>query len=592
MIDKNLWQETKKSKPYLVGTILSGFLCGGLIVSQAYFLALLVDEVFLKGQDLKGTLPFFVFLAGIITLRGILGWLEEWFALQLAHRVQRSLREEIVLKIEKLGPVSLREEQTGELMNLVTEGIEVLHAYFGKYLPQLIKTALIPVLFLLIIFPRDWPTGLILLCTAPLLPVFMILIGKWSQSVTKKQWWVLSRMTGYFQDVIQGLTTLKMLNRSQEQGTKIEEISEDFRKTSLNVLRIAFLSALTMELFSTLSIALVAVGLGVRLVEGQILFSTAFFLLLLAPEFYQPIRSLGTQYHASLNGVAAAERIYSFLNQPEALPARQSQAEIIQEEELQIEFCQVSYTYQNQKNSTSKDFTLKESLQRNPALKNISFTIRKGEKVALVGSSGGGKTTILHLLLGFITPTEGRILLNGKDMEEVNLDSWRDLLAWVPQKPYLFAGTIRENLLLGNSRATESQMLEACTLLGVHDFVKKMPEGYETLIGEGGRSLSGGQRQLLAITRAWLKKTPLLLLDEATANLDLVREEAVQLALQELMKEKTVFVAAHRLQIITQMDQILVVEQGQLVESGSPAALLAEGGRYFSLLEAGGKAHG
>ncbi|MDR0434165.1 MAG: thiol reductant ABC exporter subunit CydD, partial [Gracilibacteraceae bacterium] len=316
MIDKNLWREAGRDKIYLAGVMLFGAGGGGLALAQAWLLAAVVRLVFLDGGGALETRSFFLWLAGIVALRALGAWLEEWCALRLARGVQFRLRETMLAHMEKIGPVRLREEQTGELLHLVTEGLEVLHAYFGKYLPQLFKTGILPVLFLAVIFPRDWLTGLILLITAPLLPMFMILIGKWAGSETKKQWRVMARMTGYFQDLLQGITTLKMLGQSAKQAEKVADISEDFRRASLKVLRIAFLSALTLELFSTLSIAIVAVALGLRLVGGSIDFQTAFFLLLLAPEFYLPIRSLGVQYHASLNGVAAAERIFAFLRTP------------------------------------------------------------------------------------------------------------------------------------------------------------------------------------------------------------------------------------------------------------------------------------
>lgn len=565
MIDKNLWHYAKLHIPYLAGTIISGCLCGGLIVGQAYGLALLIDRVFMRGQNLEQVLPLLLALLAIITLRAGLSWLEEWLALQLAQSVQTDLRKALLDKIERLGPVQLKKEKTGELLYLFTEGLDTLQAYFGKYLPQLFKSGILPLLFLLFIFPQDLITGLILAITAPMLPVFMVLIGRWAEAATKKQWRVLSRMTGYFQDILQGLVTLKMLNQSRRHGDQVEVISEDFRRTSLGVLRIAFLSALTMELFSTISIALVAVGLGVRLVEGMLNFQMAFFLLLLAPEFYLPIRSLGSQYHASLNGVEAAERIFRFLAEPEEVKSRAGG--LIAKGSQEICFEQVDYQYEQ------------ESL----VLKQVSFSVTPGEKVALVGSSGAGKSTILHLLLGFITPTGGRILVEEQDLGDVDLEIWRTQMAWIPSKPYLVAGTIKENLLLGQEGITEEELTGACRRFGLQQLIEQMPEGYDTRIGPGGRPLSGGQEQLLAITRAGLKKAPILLLDEATANLDLLREDEVQRALSELMEGKTVLAVAHRLQTISKMDKILVLEQGHIAEMGTHQELLRKEGLYRAL---------
>lgn len=565
MIDKNLWNYAKLHIPYLAGTIISGCLCGGLIVGQAYGLALLIDRVFMKGQNLEQVLPLLLALLVIISLRALLSWLEEWLALQLARGVQTDLRRAWLDKIERLGPVQLKTEKTGELLYLFTEGLDTLQAYFGKYLPQLFKSGILPLLFLGFIFPQDLITGLILAVTAPMLPVFMVLIGRWAEAATKKQWQVLSRMTGYFQDILQGLVTLKMLNQSRRHGEQVEAVSEDFRRTSLKVLRIAFLSALTMELFSTISIALVAVGLGVRLVEGMLGFQIAFFLLLLAPEFYLPIRSLGNQYHASLNGVEAAERIFRFLAEPEEVKLAVGG----QKASGRIDICFEEVDYQYEK--------------ENLVLKQVSFTVVPGEKVALVGSSGGGKSTILHLLMGFITPGGGRILVGGQDLAAVDLETWRTQIAWIPQKPYILAGTIKENLLLGQEEITGEELAGACRRFGLQQLIEQLPEGYETRIGPGGRPLSGGQEQLLAITRAGLKQAPVLLLDEATANLDLLREDEVQRALSELMEGKTVLAVAHRLQTISKMDKILVLEAGCIAEMGAHQELLRKDGPYRAL---------
>ncbi|MDR1238844.1 MAG: thiol reductant ABC exporter subunit CydD [Treponema sp.] len=622
MLNKNLLRETKGSRKFLFGTAAAGLITGGLILAQAFLLARLANNVFLKGQNLEQVLPFFALLVPIVTLRALFSWLEEWFALHLAQTAQTSLREAILSKIDRLGPVRLRDEQTGELLHLITEGLEVLHAYFGKYMPQVFKTAIIPIMFFVMIFSRDWITGLILLFTAPMLPMFMMLIGKWSKSVTNKQWRALDRMTGFFQDLFQGLTTLKTLNMSKRQGDKVEALSESFRRNNLEVLRVAFLSALTLELFSTLSIAMVAVGLGLRLLNGMLEFEPAFFLLLLAPEFYQPIRNLGTQYHASLNGVEAANRVYRFLETPESeataeapgsgrdekagsggeaagffVPPEQGGAVRAGDSGAPAApaknpangvfgyagdgaACGVSIVFDH------VDHRYREA--QSESLQDISFALERGQKTALVGPSGGGKTTILHLLLGFLSATGGRILAGGEDLAGLDMAAWRRRIAWVPQKPWLFAGTIRENLLIGMPGITDAAIREAGEDLGLRSWLEGLPEGLETRIGQGGRELSGGQRQLLAITRAWLRQSSLLLLDEATANLDLVREEAVQEALLHLMAGRTVLAAAHRLRTVSAMDRVLVIDGGRIVEDGPPGVLKASGGVYQSLLEAGG----
>jgi ATP-binding cassette subfamily C protein CydD len=345
---------------------------------------------------------------------------------------------------------------------------------------------------------------------------------------------------------------------------------------------------------------MVAVGLGLRLLNGMLEFEPAFFLLLLAPEFYQPIRNLGTQYHASLNGVAAAERVYRFLETPESETAagaeenagaggtaappeknaalsaggiRDSGAPGYAAAGVSIVFDHVGHRYRE---------------GRGESLLDVSFSLEPGQKTALVGPSGGGKTTILHLLLGFLSSTAGRSLVDGEDLKALDTAAWRRRIAWVPQKPWLFAGTIRENMLIGSPEKADTAIREAGERLGIRSWLEGLPEGLETRIGQGGRELSGGQRQLLAITRAWLRQSPLLLLDEATANLDLVREEAVREALLHLMAGRTVLAAAHRLRTVSAMDRVLVIDGGRVVEDGAPGVLKTAGGIYQSLLEAGG----
>ena len=577
MIDKNLWNASRSHQAYLVVTMIAGFWGGILILSQAYVLADVVHQAFILQQGLDALKWELAGLLLIVTLRAVTSWLEGWSALKLARLVREDLRQAVLQKIENLGPVQIKSEQTGELLNILTEGLDRIHSYCGQYLPQLFKAALLPILFLGFIFPRDWPSGLILLITAPLLPLFMVLIGKWAEHLTQQQWQLLSRMSGYFKDLMQGLATLKLLNQSRRQGAKVEQISEDFRHTSLSVLRIAFLSALSLELLSTLSIALVAVGLGLRLVQGQLVFSIAFFLLLLAPEFYLPIRNLGSYYHTSLNGVATAGRIFEFLAAEPKLtnPAltNHSSAFCDQRSPFPIVFDQVSLHYaENEK----------------PALQQISFSLAAGEKIALVGPSGSGKTTILYLLLGFMPPSAGHIRVNGLELGDWDLELWRRQIAWISPHPYLFAGSIRDNLLLGHPDLDEAEMIEACIRFGLHSLITELPENYDTPIGPGGRELSGGQRQLIAIVRAWLKNAPLLLLDEATAHLDLMHEAVVQQALQELIPDKSVLAVAHRLTTVTQMDRILLIEQGHILATGSHQELSMKPGPYRTLLQARG----
>lgn len=571
MIDQGLWQEAKKNRVDLFLSIVLGFCCGGSILAQAYLLAGIVDGVFLQGASLEMLWPKLLLLLLVMTVRSGLSYLEEWFALRLAVAVQGHLRGEIIGKIERLGPVAMNGEQRGQILNMVNEGVELLEGYFSQYLPQLFKSAGLPVLFLLFIWPIDWISGLILLVTAPLVPFFMMLIGKWTEGVNRKQWGILNRLSGYLQDVLAGLTTLKMLNRSEQQGKKIAEVSDAYRRSTLSVLRWAFLSALTLELFTTISIAVVSVGLGVRLVEGLLDFRSAFFLLLLAPEFYLPLRTLGGHFHTSLNGVAAWESVEAFLTLPDWV-SRENEESGEPLDGLDVVFEEVSFYYPG---------------QSVPALEKVSFHLAPGERVALVGPSGSGKTTVLHLLLGFIEPTEGRILINGRDYLSLNQQALNKKMALVPQHPYLFGGTILDNITLGQADRSLGEVEEICKDIGLDRLLADLPLALETVVGAGGQDLSGGQRQLVAMARAMLKKADLVLMDEATANLDLVTEDQLQKALPVLLANKGALVIAHRLSTVTQMDKIMVLDGGKVVQVGTHHELMAQEGLYGQMVKEG-----
>lgn len=569
MIEKNLWQEARRHRGLLAGTIGCGLAVGGAILWQAYLLAGIINGVFLEESTLAEQWPAMMGLLAAMSVRALLSYLEQRLAFSLAQKVQQSLEQALLVKIDALGPVAMSEEQTGQVINMVTVGVDELESYFSKYLPQLFKSAILPVLFLVVIFPIDWVSGLILLVTAPLVPFFMMLIGKWTEGISRRQWAVLSRLTGYLQDVLAGLRTLKILGRSQRQGGKIAEVSEEFRLVTLSVMRWAFLSALALELLTTLSIAVVSVGMGVRLVEGLLDFRSAFFLLLLAPEFYLPLRTLGGYFHTSLNATAAAESIVDFL----ALPVDVAGGEVVQEgEPLTIVLEHVGYTYPG---------------SEQPALEDICLTIAPGGQLGLVGASGSGKTTLLNLLAGFIQPTVGKIWINGLDSTAVNEAVLSKRLALVAQKPYLFSGTIRENLLLGADGDSDEALPLVVHQLGLERLLADLPQGLETRVGQGGQPLSGGQRQLVAMARAMLRQSELVLMDEATNNLDVLTEQQVQRALEQLLAQKGAVVAAHRLSTVRQLDEIVVLERGKILQQGSHEQLMSAGGRYQQLVKGG-----
>ncbi|WP_003543183.1 thiol reductant ABC exporter subunit CydD [Desulfotomaculum nigrificans] len=548
MIDKRLLREARRVRFYLALTVGLGTATGTVVVMQASYLARIINGVFLAGQNLRQVFPWLLILLGIILVRAALTWLNEISAHRAAAQIKGALREQLLARLLALGPLQVRGERTGELVNLLVEGVEALEDYFSRYLPQLALAAMVPLLILGFVFPLDLTSGFILLITAPLIPFFMILIGKWADHLTRQQWDRLSRMSAHFLDILQGLTTLKVFGRSKDQIQVIARVSNQFRETTLGVLRVAFLSALVLELLSTISTALVAVALGLRLVYGRIPFEQAFFLLLLAPEFYLPLRLLGSSFHAGMSGTTAANRIFEVLEMPVPVAAYPAAGQRV-EAPLHISLRDVHYAYE---------------AGTRAALRGVSFDLHPGERVALVGPSGAGKSTVAHLLLRFMEPDQGTISVNDIPLQKIPPDDWCQQVALVPQNPYLFYGTVADNILWGRPGATREEVIKAAQQAGAHRFISQLPQGYDTLVGEQGLRLSGGQAQRIAIARAFLKDAPLLILDEATAGLDPASEQVVHEALDRLMQGRTVLMITHSLATVERADRILVLAAGRV----------------------------
>jgi len=532
----------------------------------------IIARVFLEKETLAQVAVGLGLFLGVLLARALLVWGMEVTASAAAVRLKARLRQELFEKLLALGPAYTRGERTGELTNVAVEGIEALHSYFSQYLPQLVLAALVPLTFLAFILPLDRLSAAVLLLTAPLMPLFMILIGSMAEAITKKQWKTMSRLSAYFLDVLQGLTTLKVFGRAQSQVRVIARLSERYRQTTMEVLRVAFLSALALELLSALSTAIVAVEIGLRLLSGKLLFEQAFFVLFLAPEFYLPLRMLGARFHAGMAGAAAAERIYEILSLPDQLAGPASQEELPYVEPGQnfsLTFDEVCFSYEGD----------------HQALVNISFGIQSGRRVALVGPSGAGKTTLAFLLLRFLQPSRGRIQWDGLNIARISPQSWRQMVAWVPQSPYLFHDTVFANIRMARPQANRDQVVQASILAHAHEFIEKLPAGYETLIGEKGARLSRGQAQRIALARAFLKDAPVLILDEATSSLDPEHEALVADSLEKLMPGRLTLVIAHRLATVYRADQILVMDQGRLVERGTHAELMERGGLYRRLVQ-------
>jgi ATP-binding cassette subfamily C protein CydD len=567
-LDRRLVRQAFQLPLPLSLTIGFAFLAGICLVLQAYFLSRTIHQVFLGHQALGDVLSLLIGYFGLAILRAALTWGSEAMAQYFAIRIKGSLRKKLMDHLLRLGPGFTRQERTGELVSTITEGIEVLEAYFGQYLPQLALAALVPLSFLAFIFPLDPTTALVLLFTAPLIPFFMILIGSATITLAQRQWTALSHMSAFFLDVIQGLTTLKILGRSRDQIALIAQISDQFRERTMDVLKIAFLSALVLELVATISTAVVAVEVGLRLLYGRLSFDQALFVLLLAPEFYLPLRSLGARFHMGAAGVTAAKRIFEILDTKIAQSKASSYS---MSAHPHICFEQVSYQYPQ---------------RYAPAVHEISFTLAPGEKVALVGPSGCGKSTVADLLMGFLLPNEGKILVDGHPLEHLDLTAWRTKLSWVAQQPYLFNATVLENIRMACPQASFTEIQRATRLAQAEGFIHRLPQGYETVIGERGQRLSGGEAQRLALARAFLKEAPILILDEATADLDPENEVLIHEALSHLLRRRSVLMIAHRLGTVFNADRILVMGSGKIIEAGTHEQLLARDGLYARMVAA------
>jgi ATP-binding cassette subfamily C protein CydD len=562
----------------LVGVL--GLLGGGLVVLQARLLSETIASVFLEGAGLDQAAWALCWLLAIIGLRALLAAGSEVSANRAALEVKSRLRNHFLAHLFRLGPAYVRGERTGELVTLAVEGVEALDAYFSQYLPQLILAALVPLVILVVVFPLDLLTGLVLLLTAPLIPLFMRLIGSLSEAVTHRQWTALTRLGAHFLDTLQGLTTLKLLGQGQARASSLAQSSERYRQATMDVLRVTFLSALVLELVATLSTAVVAVEIGLRLlnppdlgrVNGSLDYRAALFILVLAPEFYLPLRTLGMRFHAGIAGVTAAKKIAAVLDERVVTGlAGPSGGALTRWSAPTIRFENVSYAYPE------------GGQDKRPALVEVSFEIGAGEHVALVGSSGAGKSTVLQLLLGFILSDRGRILVDGQPLAEIPATEWRQRLAWAPQLPYLFNDTLQANLCLGRPGASPDQIERAVRLAHLDDLVRSLPEGLQTRLGENAARLSGGQAQRLALGRAFLKNAPLLLLDEPGANLDPQQEALLQDSINELSRGRTVLTIAHRLNLIRRADRVILLEQGRVAASGSHQELLAHSDPYAKL---------
>jgi thiol reductant ABC exporter CydD subunit len=539
-VDRRLLHYARGTRRYLVLTVVLGGVTAALVLAQAWLIATTVSDVVVHHRGLAQVRALVVFLAAVILCRALVAWLGERAAQRASASAKSDLRTALVERIVQLGPAGIDRERSGRLEVLSTSGIDALDSYFSRYLPQLFLAVIVPVTVVVVMLGADWISAVIIAVTVPLIPLFMALVGASTKVRMRRQARLLQRLAGHFLDVVAGLPTLKVFGRAKAQVAAVRDITNRYRSATMATLKVAFLSSLILELLATFSVALVAVAVGLRLLGGHVSFATALFVLILAPEAYLPLRLLGTNYHASAEGMKAAEDVFEVLDRP--LPTRGCRRDVPDPSisPLQIDQLEVCYP----------DRTL-------PALRDLTLSVGPGEVVAIAGPSGCGKSSLLGVLLGLVPASRGSVTVGGIDLADLDPDAWRSRVAWVPQRPHLFARSIGDNVRLGRPDATESDVLAAIGEAGLEGVVARLPQGLATMLGPEGAGLSAGERQRVALARAFLRAAPLLLLDEPTANLDGSTEEVVLSAVQRLMVGRTVVMAAHRPSLLAVSDRVV-----------------------------------
>lgn len=555
--EKWLIATTRTVKGDLLWSIAWAFAAGVLVLLQARLLALACHQLIIAKSAFSLILPLVGLVAGLALLRGGLVLLAERRAAAVAAAVKSDVRRRLYHRLQVLGPSGRSGEETGPLVEAVTAGVEGIEPYVMRFLPHLALAALLPTVALIIVLPVEWRAGLVLLFSAPFIPIFMILIGRGTEKLNRKQWGKLGRMAGHLLDMIQGLPDLRICSAAKREAESVARVADDYRQSTMVVLRVAFLSAFTLEFFATVGTAVVAVIIGFRLLYGYLSLLDGLFVLLLAPEFYLHLRTLGLSYHGRMQGLAAAEKIAPLLALP--LPQEDEATLAVAPGPPAIQFAGVTFRYGGTRGGVTE----------------VDLELPAGSLTALVGESGSGKTTLARLLLGLARPEAGRILINGVDLAELNGTAWRARIAWVAQQPFIFSGSLRANLLIGCPAASDDEIRSALNDAAASDFVDQLPAGLDTLLGDRGAGLSGGELRRLALARAFLRQADLIVLDEPTAGLDAATEELVAAALQRLAINRTVLVISHRETTVRSAQQVAVMAAGHIVDVVTPAQFLA-----------------
>ncbi|EFE54924.1 thiol reductant ABC exporter, CydD subunit [Providencia rettgeri DSM 1131] len=569
-----LKQHSAPAKRWLRISMLLGILSGLLIIAQAWFLAVILQALIMDNVPREQLLTPFVLLICVFILRAIVTYVRERVGFRCGQVVRQEIRTMVLDKLQELGPVWVKGKPAGSWATIILEQIEDMQDYYSRYLPQMYLAGIIPIMILIAIFPFNWAAALILFVTAPLIPIFMALVGLGAADANRRNFIALGRLSGSFLDRLRGLDTLRLFFREKAEIKQIRESTEDFRSRTMEVLRMAFLSSGVLEFFASISIAVVAVYFGFSYL-GEINFGSyglpvtlfaGFLALILSPEFFQPLRDLGTYYHAKAQAVGAAETLETLLNSDGEQKAQQG-TQTLSDEAIYIQAKQLEILSHDGVRLAGP----------------LDFNIEPQQRIAIVGQSGAGKSSLLNLLLGFL-PYRGSITINGVELRELCPDKWRELLGWVGQNPHLPEQTLVENICLGKPNATEAEIQQAIDNAYVSEFLAHLPDGLNTKLGDYAARLSVGQAQRVAVARTLLKPSRMLLLDEPAASLDSHSEQRVMQTLNQLSSQQTTLLVTHLLEETLDYDQIWVMANGQIIQQGNYTQLSQSEGAFAQLL--------